>query len=85
MTTRGQKRSNETVTPHTSESGAVLEMLTGSQEETSSIVNTQGATQTTSVVAKEVAKGPTIGPALAKDTIGTNHPGTCPATAKDKG
>lgn len=85
MTTRGQKRSHETITPHASESGAVLEMLTNNPEETSSIVNTQGVNQTIPAIAKEITKEPNIGPAQAKDTIGVTQTSNRPAAAKDKG
>lgn len=71
MTTRGQKRSNETSTANASDNGTVLDMLTNNSTLHNSSLEER--TQTDPAFAKDVTNGRKDGPALAKDQLPENN------------
>lgn len=81
MTTRGQKRSNETMTANTSDNGTVLEMLTNNNKIHNS--GPEQITQTDPASAKDVINGRRECPAIAKDQMPGNVRDKGPTLAKD--
>lgn len=81
MTTRGQKKSNET---SATENSTILNMLTNSHISTPVEMTQEGELQTDPARAKDVVKEKRASPALAKDKAIEGILNVDPAVAKDQ-